>query len=275
MPSITPDRLGVCSWSLQPESPADLITKLQATGILRTQLALNPLINTPELWGDAPAALSDAGRTIISGMFGTVGEDYTTLDTIRGTGGIVPDEHWDANLDTAIQIADLAGSLALPRVSFHAGFIPHEPEDPTFARLADRVRTIAELFAAKDITLMMETGQETAASLNAFLDAVEQPNLGVNFDPANMILYGMGDPIASLQQLMPHVRQVHIKDANPADTSGDWGTEVCVGTGTVDWQAFINTLNDAGYPGDLVIEREADNQRVDDVKTAAAFLMSL
>ena len=85
------ERLAVCSWSLQPTSPQDLITKLQQTGIHRVQLALDPLRESPAVWGEAPALFGKSGITIISGMFTCVGEDYSTLDSIRATGGIAPD----------------------------------------------------------------------------------------------------------------------------------------------------------------------------------------
>jgi len=275
MPAKLADRLAVCSWSLQPESPHDLTEKLGRAGVMRTQLALVPLIESPSLWGDAVSQLTAGGVGVVSGMFGTLGEDYSTLESIRVTGGVVPDELWEQNFDRAMQVADLAGSLGLRTVSFHAGFIPHERDDPDFAKLADRVRRIAQRFDAHDIALLLETGQESADSLLAFLHAVEQPNLGVNFDPANMILYGMGDPIASLRTLMPHVRQVHIKDAQPADAPGAWGREVAVGQGAVDWSAFVTVLQDGGYEGDLVIEREAGDQRVADIKAAAELITSL
>jgi len=275
MPAKLADRLAVCSWSLQPESPHDLTEKLGRAGVMRTQLALVPLIESPSLWGDAVSQLTAGGVGVVSGMFGTLGEDYSTLESIRVTGGVVPDELWEQNFDRAMQVADLAGSLGLRTVSFHAGFIPHERDDPDFAKLADRVRRIAQRFDAHDIALLLETGQESADSLLAFLHAVEQPNLGVNFDPANMILYGMGDPIASLRTLMPHVRQVHIKDARPADAPGAWGREVAVGQGAVDWSAFVTVLQDGGYEGDLVIEREAGDQRVADIKAAAELITSL
>ena len=90
------DRLGVCSWSLQPSSPAELIEKINAIGIKKIQLALDPLVAAPE-WSDAAAMLAEAGIEIASGMFGCIGEDYSSLDAIKISGGIVPDETWEGN----------------------------------------------------------------------------------------------------------------------------------------------------------------------------------
>ena len=85
------NRLAVCSWSLQPTSPQDLIAKLSEIGVGRVQLALDPLRMEPALWGKSPELLTKAGILIVSGMFGCVGEDYSTLDTIRVTGGLAPE----------------------------------------------------------------------------------------------------------------------------------------------------------------------------------------
>lgn len=273
MAGIAADRLGVCSWSLRPQSPSHLVTQLETTGIARTQLALHPICNAPNIWADAAGVLSDANIEVVSGMFGTFGEDYASLDTIRQTGGVVPDEHWERNFELAGCVAGVAASMGLARVSFHAGFIPHDPGDPNYAKLSDRVRRIADRFAAHDITLLLETGQETAQSLLAFLEALQQPNVAVNFDPANMILYGMGDPVASLKALAGHVRQVHVKDALRAATPGQWGEEVVVGQGEVDWPAFLKAMDEVADGCDLVIEREAGNDRVADVREAVRVVM--
>lgn len=270
-----PDRLAVCSWSLQPASPDELIDRLKETGLSRTQLYLGAIAKEDPAWVDAPQKLQAAGIEIVSGMMGAKGEDYSTLETIRRTGGIVPDEHWPANREHAGRIAPLAQSLGLKRVSFHAGFIPHEPGSGDFDKLKGRVVELVELFAAHRVSLLLETGQETADALVAFLDAVGRPTVGVNFDPANMLLYGMGDPIAALRTLMPRVGQVHLKDAVPSDTPGQWGTEVAVGEGAVDWPTFVSVLKEAGYAGDLVIEREAGAARAGDVRKAVEQMEAL
>jgi sugar phosphate isomerase/epimerase len=87
-----------------------------------------------------------------------------------------------------------------------------------------------------------------------------------------MILYGMGDPVEALRLLMPYVMQVHLKDATPAATPGQWGAEVPVGTGAVDWKAFFRVLNDAAWKGNLCIEREAGEQRIEDIRSGLAFV---
>jgi sugar phosphate isomerase/epimerase len=109
--------------------------------------------------------------------------------------------------------------------------------------------------------LHLETGQEPADVLLAFIRAVERDNLFINFDPANMILYGIGDPIEALEKLGPYVRSVHCKDAKWAARPGEeWGKEVRLGEGDVGMEAYLRTLKEIGYTGPLTIERELSQE---------------
>jgi L-ribulose-5-phosphate 3-epimerase len=262
------DRLAVCSWSLQPTSPQQLIEHLRAIGLSRVQLALDPLRENPAVWGETAALFQQAGITIVSGMFGTVGEDYTSLESIHRTGGLVPDDTWDENWENAQATAELAHQLGLKLVTFHAGFLPHEESDPEFEKLQHRIRLVSDVFAAKGIDLAFETGQEEADTLKLFLEKLGRVNVGVNFDPANMILYDKGNPIAALRTLASWVKQCHIKDANRTQTPGTWGEEVPSGTGQVDWKQFFAVLREINFNGHCCIEREAGTQRVADIITA-------
>ena len=98
LPSSFGERLAICSWSLQPANPAELAGKILGTGIRRVQLALDPLRESPEIWSSTAGEFQRNGIAIISGMFGCVGEDYSTLETIRLTGGIAPEATWPQNL---------------------------------------------------------------------------------------------------------------------------------------------------------------------------------
>jgi len=262
------DRVAVCSWSLQPASPQDLIQKLLATGIRRVQLALDPLRESPEVWGRTLAQFRKHDITIVSGMFGCRGEDYSTLESIHLTGGIAPDPTWEQNWESIRATAALALELKLKLVTFHAGFLPNDPKDPNFAKMLKRLAEAADAFGTANIALGLETGQETAPVLVKLLEMLKRSNVGVNFDPANMILYDKGDPIAALRLLGPWIRQIHIKDARRTKKPGTWGQEVAVGAGEVDWRRFFATLRELNFAGDFVIEREAGDQRVADIRTA-------
>ena len=262
------DRLAVCSWSLQPNTPEELIAKLKEIGIPRVQLALDPVRENPPVWGRVGEQLHAAGFTIISGMFGCVGEDYTTMETISATGGIAPDETWDENWENIPKIAEIAARLGLNLVTFHAGFLPHDDKDPAYTKLHHRLDLIADVFAAKNIDLGFETGQETAPELLEFLRKLGRANVGVNFDPANMILYDKGNPIAALRTLGTWLKQVHIKDATRTKVPGTWGEEVPAGTGEVPWNEFFRTLKELNFSGYCCIEREAGQARVEDIRRA-------
>ncbi len=262
-------QFGVCSWSLQPASPSELVAGLEAAGVRACQLALDPLLSGQHGVGETRRALEAAGITVLSGMMGTLGEDYSTLESIARTGGLRPDEHWSANLAAAGEIASLSAELGLSLVTMHAGFLPHERGDAERGVLLERLRQVARLFAQRGVRLGLETGQESAETLSGVLEELGEDNVGVNFDPANMLLYGMGDPVAALEALAPHVLQIHVKDATPAERPGQWGLEVPAGEGAVDWTAFFDALRDRSLDVDLVIEREAGEQRVADIATAA------
>jgi len=269
MINTPPNRLGVCSWSLQAGSPAELVERVKAVGVSGVQLALDP-IRTGE-WGEIETinALRRANIAVYSGMIGMAGEDYSTLATIKATGGVRPDHAWKTNLAAAKAGAGLARRLGLDLVTFHAGFIPHGA-GPERTRMIQRLRELADIFDDAGVRLGFETGQETAGTLLEALAELDRPGVGVNFDPANMILYGMGDPVAAMEALAPRVLQVHIKDALPSLSPGEWGSEVAAGTGAVDWLAFFRVLGARGLGCDLLIEREAGTQRIKDVIKARA-----
>lgn len=224
------------------------------------------------VWGNTAALLKDAGITILSGMLETVGEDYSTIANIGRTGGVRPTATWPATRDRAAKVATVARTLGLRLVTFHAGFLPHDSADPERMTMLQRLREVAQMFAAWGIAIAFETGQEPAYTLASCLDQLAMPSVGVNFDPANMILYGAGDPVEALRQLSPWVRQVHIKDATPSGVSGTWGQEVVVGTGRVDWPAFFAELSRCPQCPNLIIEREAGEDRIGDVATARALV---
>jgi sugar phosphate isomerase/epimerase len=262
------DRLAVCSWSVQPSSPQELAARLEDIGIHRVQLALDPLRESPKVWDATEACFREKGISVVSGMFGCVGEDYSTLQSIRDTGGLAPDSTWEQNRRNIRATVPIARRLGLKLLAFHAGFLPHDESDPNFGKMLGRLSEVADVFADAGMNLGLETGQETAPVLLEVLQKLNKKNVGVNFDPANMILYDKGNPIEALRVLGGWVRQVHIKDAVRTKVPGTWGAEVPVGTGQVDWRAFIDTLNAHNSTCDLVIEREAGQQRVADIRFA-------
>lgn len=262
--------IGVCSWSLQAPYLPRLVERVAATRVRNVQLALDAVRTGQLPLRGVRSALAAIHVQIRSGMMAMEGEDYSTLASIRRTGGVVPDETWDRNLAAARENAEIADYLDIPMVTLHAGFIPHDPIHPDYSKLVDRLGQLMDVFFEANVLVALETGQESAETLLALFE--ELPDLAVNFDPANMILYDTGDPVEALELLLPRVVQVHIKDAVRTSTPGEWGEEVVVGDGEVDWEAFLALLRHAPHPIDLMIEREAGDTRIMDVRHAVDLL---
>lgn len=267
--------IGVCSWSLQPSSPADLVAKCRDVGATAVQLALGPERHNGAPVERMAAALREADVAIRHGMSEMKGEDYSTLGSIRRTGGVRPDATWSDNVEIARRHAHAASELGLTLVTFHAGFMPHDRRDPERAKLVDRLRKLVDIYADFGVRVGFETGQETAETLLDVLAELGRSTVGVNFDPANMILYGMGDPIDAFRKLAPHVLAVHIKDARPAAAPGAWGDQTPIGAGAVDWPAFFGVLHELQIDVDLMIEREAGGNRIAEVREALRFVARL
>ena len=257
---------------MRPSDPAQLVERLQASGMRRVQLALVPVVDAPAAWGDVASALRAAGIEVESGMLAPRGEDYSSIPRIRETGGLRPDETWQDNVKLAMGVSRVAGTLGLRLVTFHAGFIPHDHRDPLRARMIERLRTVADIFAEEGVDVAFETGQESAPCLLQALEQLDRPRAGVNFDPANMLLYGAGDPLEGFRLLKPWVRQVHAKDAVPSGTVDVWGRETPVGEGAVPWKSFMAEVGTLPGSVAVVIEREGGERRVQEVASARAFL---
>jgi sugar phosphate isomerase/epimerase len=265
-------RLGVCSWSLRPAGPAELLDALRRLDIRAVQLALWPLVSEPDRWADAVDVLRGGGIDVVSGMLAMAGEDYTTIETIRQTGGVRPNRTWAENMQRAAAVAQLAASARIPLVTFHAGSIPEDRESPERDAIMHRLGIVADLFGRSGVSAALETGQESAGTLLQALEQLARPNLGVNFDPANMILYGSGDPLAALDLLGPHVRQIHVKDALPTQTPGTWGRETPAGNGAVPWSEFLSRAIRLVPPVDFIIEREGRTGTIDDIAAARSLV---
>jgi sugar phosphate isomerase/epimerase len=212
---------------------------------------------TPQRAAEFNRRLAEFGITITCVFAGFEGESYADIPTVRRTVGLLPRETRAARTAELKEIADFARQLDVDVVGIHLGFVPHDAGDPDYRELLDTTRDVGDHCKRNRQALHLETGQEPVDTLIQFLDDVERDNLFVNFDPANMILYGAGEPLPALEKLGSRVRSVHCKDANWSDRPGEtWGREVPLGEGDVDFRAFLKTLQRIGYDGPLTIERE-------------------
>jgi sugar phosphate isomerase/epimerase len=203
------------------------------------------------------ARLNELGIRISVVFGGFEGESYADIPTVRRTVGLVPPQTRAARLREMKEIADFARVLGVDAVGLHLGFVPHDPGDPLYGEVLAVTRELCDHCRSHAQRLHLETGQESADTLLQFLADAGRDNLFVNFDPANMVLYGSGDPIEALRKVGRYVRSVHCKDAKWAARPGEeWGREVPLGEGDVGMENFLRTLAEIGYQGPLTIERE-------------------
>ena len=281
------DRLSVCSWSYRM-SAAQVAAEMTKSGVDHVHLAINPFVDplavvpgtageTENVGGtggvdslakqrkDIEEFLESGRWTISSTLHNSRYDDYSTLESIRRTGGLVPDEHWEENRRIIADVVKLSSEWKSPYMMLHAGYI--NPSDKIgHAKLTDRLKYVRDLCADAGIELTLETGQETADDLAEMLSNL--PGVYVNFDPANMILYGKGDPVRAVRILAPWIRHVHIKDAKYPKAPGEWGEEVEWTKGRVNADAFIAALGEIGFTGFLAVEREAGDNRAGDIAAA-------
>lgn len=203
------------------------------------------------------ARLEELGIRITAVFGGFEGESYADIPTCQRTVGLVPPETRGERTREIMEIADFARLLGVEAVGLHLGFIPEDPGERMYGEVLSVTRDICDHCKGNGQRFHLETGQETADALLRFLADVDRDNLFVNFDPANMILYGSGEPIEALRKIGSCVRSVHCKDARWSAKPGrEWGEEVPLGEGEVGMEGFLRTLDEIGYDGPLTIERE-------------------
>lgn len=272
--AIEPLAIGVCSWSLQVTSVPELRGFLDRLGIDVVQIACGDPHHASWDEGDAmPAAARAAGFRMSGAMLGFPGEDYTTPQTIERTGGFGDPASRPERLERFRWALARTKELGLSDLMLHAGFIP-EVGAPERGPFLDTLARVGDLARAAGVVVAFETGQEPAALLRRTLDDLRSPNLKVNFDPANMLLYDKDDPLRVLDLLAPDIRSVHLKDANRPTVKGAWGSEVPLGEGQTNTRAFVKALERIGFRGPLCIEREVGTQeeRLRDIEHGVRFL---
>jgi sugar phosphate isomerase/epimerase len=248
---------------------------MKTTGANFGQLGIPGSLNLdPDPWKEA-----FAGFPLLSVACAFDGESYADIPTVKDTVGIIPPRFRQERIERILAAANFAAHLGIPAVTAHIGYPPPDHSSPEYAIVRDDVRHIADQLAQNSQTFCLETGQETAAELNHFLDDVDRGNVRINFDPANMILYGTGDPIEALLLVAPRVYSVHAKDGDwpPAHDANALGTERPLGQGSVNIPRFLAACQQIGFSGPIFIEREIEDhaQRLADMRMGLNLIRSL
>jgi sugar phosphate isomerase/epimerase len=275
MHDLKPMEPGAMFWAER-----DTLAEIKSLGVRCGQLGF---FGSTELSASAAAAwqadLQRESFTLVTVFAAYNGESYADIPTVARTVGFIPREFREEREKRTKDLSDFAVRLGVGSIACHIGCVPEDAADPDYVAVRDMVRRICDHAAKHGQTFALETGQEPAGVLLQFFHHVDRPNVRINFDPANMILYGSGEPVAALRALAPHVISVHCKDGDwpPKGVAGALGRERPLGSGAVGIPKFVQTLREIGFQGSLNVEREAENQqeRIADMRKAIAWLKEL
>lgn len=257
------------------DNPEAAIARVKKLGMSNCFLSLDDYIGrfSASAAQQLSAALEKYGVTATSVEI--VGPGRLVWDFLDGpaTIGLVPPATRAARINALKQTSDFARRMGIPRVQTHCGFLPENPRDPLYGQAVATIREIAIHCAGNGQDFLMETGQETPTTMSRAIQDVNQPNLGVGLDTANLILYGKANPVDAVDMIGQHVRSVHAKDGMWPTDPMKLGEEVLIGTGRVDFPQVFSKLQKLGYQGAITIERETSGpQQMKDVMHEKMYL---
>ena len=217
-------------------------------------------------------ALDETGVTATSVFIRFKGHIWNRVDGPR-TIGLAPEETRAERVRHARRMSDWARSIGLNAVTSHMGFIPEDPNDPVYTPLVQVLRDFVRYCGGNGQTFIFETGQETPATLRRTIEDIGEDNVGINLDPANLLMYGKGRPLEAVEVFGEFVRNTHCKDGLWPENDTDLGREVPLGEGDVHFDRLIPALYAKGFRGPLTIEREISGpQQIADIRRAKAIL---
>ena len=271
------ERIGVFLRCTGEEDPRKALAAVKALGLDRVQVSrLADRYYTAEGAREFAGLLAEAGirSDAVVVVFG--GESYEDQESVLRTVGFRPPALRAPRLQYARRCVDFAAAIGTKVVTFHMGFLPRKPGDPDYRDMLRALGDVAVYAAGRDVTVSLETGQETGEELLAFLDAVPGARVGVNFDTANLVLYGLDQPARALEKLLSRVTSVHVKDGLPPEEPGRLGREVRLGEGRAQVAECLRVLERSGFEGPLIIEnyvwRDLGTKPLDELARARDFI---
>jgi sugar phosphate isomerase/epimerase len=258
-------------------NPDEVLSKVAELGLPTCQLnSWDPQFYTDEIANLVNEAQKKHNVQVSSLWAGYPGPCVWNFIDGPKTIGLVPPEHREMRVQALLKSVDFAKKIGTPSITTHAGFIPEVPSDPLYEGTVEALRTIAGACKDNGLDFCFETGQETPITLLRAMTDIGTGNLGVNLDPANLILYGKASPVDALDILGPYVKGIHAKDGVYPTNPMELGHETPLGEGKVNFQAFIPKLKSFGFDGAITIEREISGpQQITDIKKAIDLLMPL
>jgi L-ribulose-5-phosphate 3-epimerase len=255
----------------------DSFRQVADAGVPTCQLSCwNPAILTPDLADKVRAAAQRSGITVSSLWAGHSG--LTRWNFLQGplTIGLVPAAYRGVRLGELKRGADFAALIGAPSITTHVGFIPEDPNDPNYAGVVVCLQELAGHCKRHGLMFLFETGQETPVTLLRTIQDIGTDNLGINLDPANLILYGKANPVDALDVFGQYVKGMHAKDGLYPTDGRSLGKETALGEGKVDFPRLLSRLKQFNFTGPITIEREIHGpQQLTDIKRAIALLTPL
>jgi sugar phosphate isomerase/epimerase len=242
----------------------------------------------------SPESMDAAARKDFRAYSDSLGLEIAALCGDMGGHGFMKAGENPDRIERSKRIVDLAVDLGTKVVTTHIGVVPERKYSLTYGVLRDACRLLGEYAYSKGVSFAIETGPESGTVLRNFLDDVGVGGIGVNLDPANLVMVGGHDPVDAVRLLAPYIVHTHAKDGRRLKNCGAdeiYGAfadgtyanlvkrlggepfiELPLGEGDVPWEAYLRALSTIGYSGYLTIEREVGENPAADIAMAVDFL---
>ncbi len=276
---LAPLEIGLCSWSIGSSQIPRIRAVLSQLDLRAVHLALGPVLAAPAARRNTwISAVKKNTMVPTAAMIAFPGEDYSSLASIRKTGGYVPENVFIKRLKRTVDAAKICKKIGIRYLSTHVGFIPAPRDRVAYADFLSRLMHVSDEVAGQGVSLLFESGQESPETLATTMERLRRDHVGINFDPANILLYGQGDPVTAALVLAPWIKHFHAKDCklHPRPVADSWrGKDANLGQGDARLADVIRVLVSRSYHGPIVIERELAKVSTRQIAADIAFLRQI
>lgn len=253
------------------------LKKVKELDLQTCQISIwDPAFYTDEFAGQINAAVEETGivvSTLWCGYSGPVEWNFTYGPL---TAGLVPPAYRGMREQELLLGSAFAEKIHVSQIATHVGFLPENYYDPDFRGTVAVLRRICKIMAERGQTFLFETGQETPVTVLRAIEEIGLENVGINFDTANLILYGKGNAADAVLVFGKYIRDTHIKDGFYPTNGTELGKEAPAGEGLADLPLVLKRLKEVGYTGPFTIEREISGEKqIADIKHARDLLREI